>query len=159
MASLDLRSIEFRRFLVRAKLAGYATKGEGGERDSADLGKEFHVAEGDLAYHDRYYGFNPFAGEEVVWHGPRPVWAMNYYGSVTSAEPTPEQVFEFLKRAMQRVSVDRPFRGPDRFAEQSFDYTDESSGDLDRFTGTEVIRFDGRPIYSLCYHGGAISDP
>ncbi len=32
MNGFDIRSIEFRQFLVAANLAGYATAGEGGER-------------------------------------------------------------------------------------------------------------------------------
>jgi len=156
MNGFDLRSIEFRQFLVKAKLAGYATAGEGGERDSDDRGKEFRFSDIGLEYRDRYYGFNPFAGEEVVWHGRNPGWVMNYYGSVNSADPNPVEVFDFLKRAMQRVTVDRPFRGPERLTEGDLEYLDEGSGDIDRFKGTEVICYKGTPIYSLHYHGGAI---
>ncbi len=156
MNGFDLRSIAFRQFLVRAKLAGYATAGEGGERDSDDRGKEFRFSDGGLAYRDRYYGFNPFAGEEVVWHGGIPVWLMNYYGSVNSADPSPPEVFDFLKRAMQRVTVDRPFRGPERLMEGDLEYRDEGSGDIGQFAGIEVIRHKGTSIFSLHYHGGAI---
>lgn len=156
MNGFDLRSIAFRQFLVTAKLAGYATGGEGGERDSDDRGKEFRFSDGGLEYRDRYYGFNPFAGEEVVWRGGSPVWLMNYYGSVNSADPKPPEVFDFLKRAMQRVTVDRPFRGPERLTEGDLEYLDEGSGDIGRFAGIEVIRHKGAPIYSLHYHGGAI---
>ncbi len=88
MTNPDARSAEIREFLVTAKLAGYATGGEGGEPDSADRGKAFHYADRALAYRDRYYGFNPFAGEEVLWHDSRPVWIMNYFGSVTSSAPS-----------------------------------------------------------------------
>ncbi len=156
MNGFDPRSIAFRQFLVTAKLAGYATAGEGGERDSDDRGKEFRFSDGGLEYRDRYYGFNPFAGEEVVWRGGSPVWLMNYYGSVNSADPKPPEVFDFLKRAMQRVTVDRPFRGPERLTEGDLEYLDEGSGDIGRFAGIEVIRHMGAPIYSLHYHGGAI---
>ena len=156
MNGIDLRSIKFRRFLVKAKLAGYATAGEGGERDSDDRGKEFRFSHGGLAYRDRYFGFNPFAGEEVVWHGANPVWVMNYYGAVKSTDPNPIEVFDFLKRAMQCVTVDRPYRGPERLTEGDLEYFDEGSGDIGRFKGTEVIRYKGTQIYSLQYHGGTI---
>ncbi len=153
MNGFDLRFIEF---LVKAKLAGYATAGEGGERDSDDRGKEFRFSDGGLTYRDRYFGFNPFAGEELVWRGGNPVWVMNYYGSVHSSGPNPAAVFEFLKLAMQRITVDRPYRGPERLTEGDLEYLDEWSGVIDRFKGTEVIRYKGTPIYSLHYHGGAI---
>ncbi len=158
MNGFDLRSIEFRKFLVQAKVAGYATAGEGGERDADDGGKELCFSGGGLAYRDRYFGFNPFAGEEVVWHCGNPVWVMNYYGSVASADPDPAEVFDFLKRAMQRVTLDRPYRGPERLTAGDLEYFDEGSGDIGRFKGAEVIRYRGRQIYSLQYHGGAIGE-
>ncbi len=42
---------------MKSRLAGYATAGEGGERDSYDRGKEFRFSEVGLEYRDRYYGF------------------------------------------------------------------------------------------------------
>ncbi len=80
-------------FLVQARLAGYATSGEGGERDTEDCGKEFYFDEEELKYRDRYYGFNPFAGEELVWCARRPIWLMNYYGLVTGEEVEPVELF------------------------------------------------------------------
>ncbi len=56
-------------FLVQAKLAGYATSGEGGERDTEDCGKEFRFEEGKLKYRDRYYGFIPLRARN--WFGAR----------------------------------------------------------------------------------------
>lgn len=156
MNDFDLQSIEFRKFLVQAKVAGYATAGEGGERDADDGGKELCFSARGLAYRDRYFGFNPFAGEEVVWHGGNPVWVMHYYGSVDSAELDPAEVFDFLKLAMQGVTLDRPYRGPERLTAGDFEYVDQGSGNIGRFEGTEVIRHKGRQIYSLQYHGGAI---
>ena len=57
---------------------------------------------------------------------------------------------------MQRITVDRPYRGPERLTEGDLEYLVEGSGDIGRFKGTEVIRYIGTPIYSLHYHGGAI---
>ena len=130
MNGFDIRSVEFRQFLVAAKLAGYATAGEGGERDSNDRGKEFRFSDGGRAYRDRYFGFNPFAGEEVVWHGKIPVWIMNYYGSVNSPDLNPPEVLDFLKQAMQQITVDRPYRGPEMSTEGDLEYRAEGSGDI-----------------------------
>ena len=145
-------------FLVQAKLAGYATSGEGGERDTEDCGKEFHFEAGELKYRDRYYGFNPFAGEELVWSAGRPIWLMNYYGLVTGGEVEPAEVFEFLKAAMQRIDIERPYRGPSVHEESDYEYRDESWGSIQRFRGKEVIRYRGEDIYELSYQGGMLAE-
>jgi hypothetical protein len=59
--------MEFLAFLLRAKLKTYATGGEGNERDFEDGTREMSYREGDFFYRDRYFGSNPFIGEEVVW--------------------------------------------------------------------------------------------
>ena len=128
-------------FLVKAKIAGYATAGEGGERDVEDSGKSLSFESGEYRYRDLYYGFNPFAGEEVVWQKNEPIWTMNYYGAVTSSAIEPIEVFRFLKLPLQQVSEDRPFRGPSEFSDKDFSYFDESIGDLFSFRGKEKILF------------------
>jgi len=109
-----------REFLVKAKACGYATKGESDELELADGGKELSYREGEYAYRDRYYGFNPFVGEEVVWQDGRVVWAMNYYGRITSGSISSSEVYRFLQKALREVKPDRPFRGPREFADSEF---------------------------------------
>lgn len=52
------------KFLVKAKINTYASSGEGGERIFPDGSKEFEEKE--FKYRDRYFGFNPFIGEEIA---------------------------------------------------------------------------------------------
>jgi hypothetical protein len=59
--------LKLEQFLVKAKISGYASGGEGGEGILADGGKELTFQEDDVQYRDRYFGWNPFCGEEVVW--------------------------------------------------------------------------------------------
>jgi hypothetical protein len=64
-------------FVVRAKAACYAGDGAGtspSRTGSHDLG----YAEADWSYRDSYFGATDFIGQEVVWCGTAPVWAMNY---------------------------------------------------------------------------------
>ncbi len=143
-------------FLVQAKVNTYAAAGEGGERLLADGCKELTFQQGDFAYRDRYFGSDPFVGEEVVWHGGRVVWAMNYYGAVLADDVPPDLVYRFLRRALSRVAEDRPFRGPRRLQEDGFEYRDGSQGTVECFTGVETILYRGREIYRLVYHGGAV---
>lgn len=146
-----------REFLVKAKVRGYAMEGERGEAELENGGKELSYREGSFEYRDRYFGFNPFIGEEIVWENGQIIWAMNYYGAVTDASMPSIGVYRFLQQAMRGVKEDRPFRGPELFSEGRFEYRDESEGDVERFTGTERILLAGREVYRLDYHGGAVA--
>jgi len=146
-----------REFLVKAKARGYATKGESDELELADGGKELSYHEGEYTYRDRYYGFNPFVGEEVVWQDGHVVWAMNYYGRVTGGSISSIDVYRFLQKALREVEPDRPFRGPRTFADSQFEYRDENEGDLEYFFGSERILRSGLEIYHLTYHGGRVA--
>jgi hypothetical protein len=143
-------------FIVKAKIAGYATAGEGGESDRKDFAKELAFAEGDLQYIDRYYGFDSFAGIEVVWFQGTPIWSITYYGMVLSPAVPPIQIYGFLKDAMRLISSDRPFRGPSSFERGDFQYSDQSAGDFNCFTGVERICHQRQEVYRLTYNGGRI---
>ena len=144
------------KFLIQAKTNTYASNGEDKEKILSDGSKEFEFEEKGFKYRDRYFGHDPFIGEEVVWRGARTVWGMNYYGSVLSGEVLSREVYEFLKKAMRQVTEKRPFRGPDNFKEGDFEYIDRSNGDINVFCGTETILFKGQEVYQLYYHGGCI---
>jgi hypothetical protein len=146
--------MKLEQFLVKAKVSAYASGGEAGIL--ADGCKELTFQEGEFKYRDRYFGWNPFVGEEVVWEGDRITWAMNYYGLVFDEVVPAGQVYAFLQEAMNQVKEDRPFRGPQRLMKGDYEYTDESQGDVERFSGVERIFYQGREIYRLNYHGGRV---
>jgi hypothetical protein len=148
--------VKLEQFLVKAKVNAYAGGGEGGEEILSDGCKELTFQEGEFKYRDRYFGWNPFVGEEVVWQGGQVTWAMNYYGLVFDEVVPASQVYAFLQQAMNRVKKDRPFRGPPSLKENDYEYLDESQGDVERFTGVERILYQGREIYRLNYHGGRV---
>ncbi len=143
-------------FLVQAKVSAYAGNGEGGEGILSDGCRELTFQEGAFKYRDRYFGWNPFVGEEVVWEGDQVVWAMNYYGTVFNELVPAGQVYAFLQKAMNQVQADRPFRGPSSLKEDAFEYFDESQGTAQGFTGVEKIFYRGQEIYRLTYHGGRV---
>jgi len=58
--------INLNQFLVKAKINTYVLSGEGGEKILSDGSKEFEFKEGKFEYRDRYFGFNPFIGQEIV---------------------------------------------------------------------------------------------
>src|SRR5512136_2980713 len=104
--------MKLEQFLVKAKVSAYASGGEGREDVLSDGCKELTFQEAVFKYRDRYFGWNPFVGEEVVWQDDQITWAMNYYGLVFDQVVPAGQVYAFLQQAMKQVKEDRPFRGP-----------------------------------------------
>lgn len=148
--------MELRKFLVEAKKNTYASGGERKELVLNDGSKEFIYRSDSFEYRDRYLGFNPFIGEEIVHVDGKAVWGMNYYGTITSKDVDASLLYQFLKRAMSLLELERPFRGPNIFSEKDWRYEDESKGDIDNFSGKEVIYFNNEKVYELKYHGGFI---
>ena len=150
--------MELSKFLVKAKIATYASEGEANKKVLEDGAKELTFEDGEFKYRDRYYGFNPFVGEEIVWKNGKIVWSMNYYGKIVSDVVSAKEIYEFLKMAMRQVKEDKPFRGPNNFKSGDFEYIDESTGDINDFSGIEKILFKGQEIYKLIYHGGIVKN-
>lgn len=148
--------MELSKFLVKAKIATYASEEKTIERVLEDGAKELTFESDGFKYRDRYYGLNPFAGEEVVWKNNKIIWSMNYFGRISSDVVYVKDIYNFLKKAMRQVKEDRPFRGSDNFKSGDFEYIDESTGDVHNFTGNERILFKGQEIYRLYYHGGSM---
>ncbi|MFC1879637.1 DUF5680 domain-containing protein [Chloroflexota bacterium] len=146
--------MELAQFLVKAKLNTYAGEGEGGEADLPDGCKELNYREGAYCYRDRYFGFDPFIGQEIVWHDGRPVWAMNYIGMVGDKSAPAGKIYHFLQKALRKVEPARPFRGPYHYQSGDFEYFDEHQGDLSFFKGAEWITIKKQEVYRLEYHGG-----
>lgn len=149
--------MELSNFLVKAKTKTYASIGERGEKILQDGCKELEYSEGNFQYRDRYYGFNPFIGEEVVFDNGEFIWGMNYYGGVLGYQISAIEAYKFLQKAMRLVREDRPYRGPNTYTEGNFKYVDKSEGNVESFSGIETIFFRGEEVYKLHYHGGKIS--
>lgn len=146
---------ELCRFLVKAKINTYASGKEGAIlRDGS---KELVFREGKFLYRDRYFGSNPFIGEEVVFHKGKYVWSMNYYGYIILSEGvSSKEVYTFLREALKRVREEKPFRGPEKYERRPFKYVNNAEGDVSKFNGTEKIFCKEKEIYRLFYHGGCI---
>jgi len=146
-------------FLVKAKINTYATEGEGGEKILDDGCRELIYEETGFKYRDRYYGFDPFVGEEVVFENNKAIWGMNYFGMITSKTIEGDivgQFLDFLKESLRQVPEDKPFRGPVNFKNNDFEYTNQVEGNVERFVGKEKILYKGEEVYTLNYHGGLI---
>ena len=149
--------MELQDFLVKAKINTYASNGESKERILKDGSKELIYKNANLIYRDRYFGFNPFIGEETVFLNGKAIWGMNYYGKILSENIDSKQLYVFLKKSMLLVKKERPFRGPTKFKENKWKYQDKNQGTLKSFIGIEEIYFEKKKVYELKYHGGNIA--
>jgi hypothetical protein len=148
--------MELSEFLIAAKTGTYASSGMANEQKLSDGCLELTYTAGEFSYRDRYFGFDPFSGQEIVFQHGQAIWSMNYYGRVVDKKYPAAQIYTFLQKALRQVTRERPFRGPSIFAEESFMYNDESSGTLESFSGVERILFNRHKVYLLKYHGGMI---
>lgn len=153
---MDIKQLS--KFLVKAKISTYASGGEGGEKILPDGSKEFEFKEKEFKYRDRYFGFNPFIGEEIVWQNEKMVWGMNYYGKITPEMIPVKQIYQFLQEALKRVTENKPFRGPNNFRQGDFEYFNKAEGTLEDFEGEEKIFYKKQLAYKLNYNGGLITE-
>lgn len=148
--------MELNEFLVKAKINTYAKDGEGGEKRLEDGGLELNFQEGEFKYRNRYFGFDPFIGQEIVWENGKMVWGMNYYGKILSESVDIKKFLEFLKKSLLKVEKSSPFRGPKILDEGDFIYASSYNGTIEDFHGEEVIFYKKDRVYRLLFHGGLI---
>jgi len=143
-------------FLVEAKKNTYA-KGIKAKKHKGGL-KEFTFSKKEFKYVDRYSGEKFFFGQEVVIKGGKLVWLMDYAGGVKLSVKNHKIVYSFLRKALALVDTKKPFRGPEKFAKGGFVYINKSKGRMGRFCGNEIIKQNGKIVYSLDYAGGNLTE-
>jgi len=104
------------------------------------------------SYQDIYFtGSKIFVGQEVVYYDNRPIWAMNYLGTVIEKE-----TLAFLKESLLKLSQECRMGKICEFEKKEFKYQDNGQGNLEYFSGKEQIFKKNKDIYSLTYQGGLI---
>lgn len=147
---------ELKDFLGKANKHTYANDGEKSEstRMASD---DFEYKEGNLTYHDTYFGSDNFIGEEIIYENEKPIWGANYYGYIQDLNFSSGQVYKFLKEAlMQEYDNIIPIRGPKSFKKEEFEYRNEVKGDMINFEGEENILYNDKAVYKAFYHGGML---
>ena len=143
-------------FIIKAKSATYVGGGSHvapSRTNSHDLVFE----EGTLRYLDSYYGATDFVGQEAVWQGNTPLWAMNYYGRILEPEHIDAgRAATVIKAALSSLYKEGRFLGAFNFAVDGYRYEDRNTGSYKQFVGVEKIFVDEMPVYQLDYHGGLI---
>jgi len=149
-----VKYVELAEFLVLAKTNTYA-KGTK-EKRLSDGSKELVYADGEWEYKDTYSGEEYFLGKEIVLFNGKIVWTMDYSGGMLAKEFDRKKTYAFLRKALLCVNLEKPFRGPESYSENEFEYKNRVEGGLDRFSGEELICFAKKNVYSLKYGGGLI---
>ena len=156
---LDFGLNELSTFLITAKVQTYA--GDGKEIKPERQGfRELNYKKWEFEYRDSYSGFYSAPGQEVVRFRGEPVWTMAYSGGMIKKHhgnfDFSKKTFEFLKEALIRVPVSKPFRGPEKFSKGDFVYESKVVGDVTWFKGSEKIKFKGKVVFRQDYIGGLI---
>lgn len=149
-----------REFLIEAKKNTYANAAIEKKASSRVGSNDYEYSDGEMVYHDTYFGGTQFIGEEVVYvaGSEKPMWGMNYYGVTLDHELSEEAMDKALRPALMMVGQDDiiPVRGPRSFRNGEYLYTFEVEGDLECFNGLEQIYKDDKKIYELRCCGGKI---
>ena len=149
--------MNLKQFIYEAKKKTYAAGME--EKALEDGSKELVYENGIYKYRDRYFGFDPFAGQEVVFENETPIWVMNYRGSCEEdVLIIKKEIYSFLKKALLHVSKRNPIRGPANFKSKDFEYRHDIAGNYEDFGGYEEIYFRNDFVYHGDIHGGLIRE-
>lgn len=147
--TIDYKSL--RQFLVNAKRNTYALK-QGKIKSSRLSSHDYFYQDGKYCYLDSFVGASYFSGEEIVYEDEKPIWSMNYYGKVIGENFQGD----FLKEALLKVSLEKPYRGPECYHRGDFIYVNSVTGSIQCFHGKEDIFYQDIKIYEGYYHGGLI---
>ena len=144
------------RFLRDAHRRGYAAGQTAPIVREADHSTTIVYESGTWRLHDNYFGGEPYGGRAVAFLNERPVWMAVYYGRVEDPGAEVQSVYSFLQRALLLAPDDLPFRGPDQFTDEPFTYRNVRHGDVQNFSGEEIIAHRGQPVYVARYAGGLV---
>lgn len=145
-------------FLREANTSTYANESTEKVAPLRPSSHDYHFENGNLTFHDTYFGRTRFIGEEVVYYNGEPAWGMNYRGFTLDDDISEEVYDAVLRPALMSGSGDNiPVRGPKQYVNGNWRYTFTVDGDLSSFTGTEEISKNGTVVCRLYCHGGFIA--
>lgn len=149
---------QFVEFLFKAKQNTYAG-GESGIKESQSDGSTImRYQSKQLVYVDRFYGGEPYIGEEILFYDNGAVWGMNYTGRLICYDAEiRESVYGFLQQALKENKSEIPARGPETYTCADYTYKTSILGTIDFFNGYEEIFFEDSVIYKGYYHGGLVN--
>lgn len=148
---------ELCKFLVKAKTSTYASGEDTLKTIEPDNSTSLYFEENDWKYHDNYFGGEPFGGREIVFYKNKPVYMMVYYGHVEESIDF-KKVYTVLQGALRQTPEAKPYRGPEKYVEAELEYNNSSEGEVNNFSGKEIIKSStGEIVYTAKYIGGLIN--
>ncbi|MBI4039202.1 hypothetical protein HY388_00030 [Candidatus Daviesbacteria bacterium] len=150
---MDIKNL--RQFLIDSNQAGYASGQEKKWIKEADGSTTIPFEKGDWKSHDNFFGGEPYGGRTIVFYKEKPVWIMVYYGWATEEVET-NPIYQVLRNALMKMPQDHPFRGPGKYQDGEYIYTNLWSGELERFFGEEKIIQNDKLVYKANYLGGLV---
>ncbi|MBT5502667.1 hypothetical protein HN858_03405 [Candidatus Falkowbacteria bacterium] len=147
---------ELCKFLVKAKKSTYAASDSAEKTINEDKSTTLIFESGDWKYHDNYFGGEPYGGREVVFFKGEPIYIMVYYGLVDESVSDHNKVYGILMNALKLIPKDKPYRGPEKYDEDVLSYSNSFTGEVDNFSGEEIITENGKEIYQAKYIGGFV---
>jgi len=107
---------------------------------------------------DRYTGQEQNIGQAIYYYQKRPVYGLNYYGTVTARKPKADVIFDFLKEALRAGAGKSVHRGLDGYKKDKWLYRNKFTEKRGFVEGEEKIYYKKKMVYVQIYHGGAITD-
>jgi hypothetical protein len=150
------------KFLIEAKTKGGYGFGKKIKKPWRKGFIELQYKKGKFYFRDSYSGFFAAPGQEIVYYNNKPVWHMAYSGGMNPKFHKnidfAEETYSFLKQALGKVPLSKPFRGPKRYKKGDYVYTSKVTGNIKDFTGVEKVFYKRKEVFRQYYIGGIIID-
>ncbi len=143
-------------FLREAHANSYASGDASKQVKETDNSTTFTYDKDNWHYHDNYFGGEPYGGREVVFFDNKPIWMMTYYGTVASSVEDFSDIYAFLQEALKQGTDDYPLRGPQKYEAEGLTYSFYVDGTPSKFVAMEIIKKDGKVVYSANFAGGFV---
>jgi hypothetical protein len=147
---------KLKEFILEASHNTYASGKKDIREKEEDKSTSIRYSKGDWDYHDSFFGGEPYGGREVVFYKGEPVWMMVYYGWVAEGVDT-DRVYPLLEKALSKSKIEKPYRGPDEYVEDTSIYANDMEGDVENFRGEERIYDGDELLYIARYMGGLVN--
>lgn len=85
------------------------------------------------------------------------IYIMTYYGSINDESFNIKEVYKILQKALLLIPKKYPYRGPKKYVFRDYIYINKFKGELDNFSGEELIKYKNKIIYKAKYIGGLIN--
>lgn len=163
---IELEINDIRNFLFHSKKKCFA--GTDLKTSKSDGSSMYSNRELPWLYTDTYYGNTIERGTEDIYYDMVLIWSMQYRGgTLRRFWPIAEAISRFLKHALIELPKEFPIRGSKYFSLNEFEfngtmfkgefqYENYWDGNLEKFTGKEIIKWDGQLAFYHDYMGGIV---